>query len=163
MSRYFKTQRSTETGLKLCSLYEKAKQAETSLLEFRKKHGIDGVAGRLFSPFGDIQRVKFLDDTQIDLSAWEKSPYKGCYVPRPDTANGSLILDEIKAIKKFDRTELDLVIGFKSFMCNAGFIFTNGTYILFTAYESFDIDLPYDCIEISEADYRELSSDTTSK
>jgi hypothetical protein len=154
MERYFKTSRQSETGKKLKQIFDKAENFDKKVEELKEKYGFKGIVYNIFFYKG-ISAV--LLDEEVDKTIWRK--VKG-------VKDGYWIRERgAKAIKQdFDnwkelsiyRQDLDEIIGGGDPFCQAGFDMSNPDYYLFNIDEDWEYDVPEDCEEISNLEYKKL-------
>ena len=158
-SIYFKTDRASETGVKMQNLIDKGKTIQEEILKYVKELGGTEYylrSGRSVFHTGIIG-VEFKD--QPDMKIWKKFPdYIKYYKPRLSSKIGKEIDKKLQSFERIEKEDINEVIGLSDFVRFCGF--GNGSETFgFQTDSEWNHTMPEDCIEITFTEYKKLFSD----
>ena len=160
MERYYKTSRSSETGLKIKTLLDRADKFDEQVEVLRKKYGFGSIWRSNFY-FKDLSAVEFKEEP--DVANWKRIGSNG-YYPRARGKNKDILRDFTQLNNlKIRRDELDLIIGNEDIFTRAGFDFTIPHIYVFIVDSSWKCRIPTDCEEITNVEYSKLISSNNVK
>lgn len=158
MERYYKTNRDSETGLKLKAILDKADKFNKHVEKLRKKYGFTETWHSTFF-YKDLSAVTF--EKEPDMTIWKrmKDVHSNSYYPRTKCKDKSVLAD-FKELSKLSirRDELDEIVGNNDVFCQAGFNFNASGIYIFIVENDWGCDIPKDCQEISNIEYEQLTS-----
>lgn len=157
MEKYYKTNRCSETGLKIKALLDKADEFSKQVEVLRKKYGFGKTWTSSFY-YRSLDIVEFIEEP--DMTNWKriKDVHNG-YYPRARCKNKEILQDFTDINKnKIRRDELDSIIGNEGVFTHAGFDFTIPDIYVFIVESGWKCKIPKDCEEISNIEYSKLIS-----
>lgn len=157
MDRYYKTSRSSATGLEIQALLSKADEFNKQVEVLRKKYGFGKVWTSSFYYRG-LDVVEFKEEP--DMANWKKiKDVHNGYYPRARGKNKEILRDFTELNKNaIRRDELDSIIGNNGFCNQAGFDFSIPDIYVFIIESDWECKIPKDCEEISNIEYNKLIS-----
>lgn len=155
MERYNKTSRSSETGLKIKTLLDRADKFDEQVEVLRKKYGFGSIWRSNFY-FKDLSAVEFKEEP--DVANWKRIGSNG-YYPRARGKNKDILRDftNLRSLN-IRRDELGSIIGNEDIFTQAGFDFTIPDIYVFIVDSSWKCQIPTDCEEITNVEYSQLMS-----
>lgn len=155
MERYYKTSRSSETGLKIKALLDKADRFDEQVEVLRKKYGFESIWRSNFY-CKDLSAVEFKEEP--DMANWKRIGSNG-YYPRARGKNKDILRDftNLRSLN-IRRDELGSIIGNEDIFTQAGFDFTIPDIYVFIVNSSWKCQIPTDCEEITNVEYSQLMS-----
>ena len=160
MERYYKTGRSSETGLKIKAILDRADEFDKQVEVLRKKYGFGSIWRSNFY-FKDLSAVEFKEEP--DVANWKRIGSNG-YYPRARGKNKDILRD-FTSLRSLNirRDELDSIIGNEDIFTQAGFDFTIPDIYVFIVDNSWECQIPTDCEEITNVEYNKLISSNNVK
>lgn len=157
MERYYKTIRSSKTGLKIKTLLDKADEFDKQVEVLRKKYGFGKTWTSSFY-YRSLDIVEFKEEP--DMANWKKmKDVSNGYYPRARGKNKEILQDFIDLNKNtIRRDELDTIIGNEGVFTQAGFDFTIPDIYVFIVESNWKCKFPKDCEEITNVEYNKLIS-----
>lgn len=159
---YYKTLRQSETGIKFQKIESRMKECTDAISLLSDKYGFKRWRHSCFYAWGGISAVLFnMNDNELQQnpnpSFWKEVP--GGYLPKRNTKEGKKACEEFDNLPKIESHEINSVVGYKpDFKFNhIGFSFNNILYYLFSTDNNTPFECPYDCVEITFSEYKELS------
>lgn len=151
--RYFKTSRNSETGLKVKAVLDRKEEIKANIELLKEKYGFNQHYCYDNELIG-ISVVSF--DSEPDVKLWKNQTaiYKG-YTPRLSNKQGKAIQSDFRDAGVVCRHLLDEIIGNKS-ISQCGFNFSIPDIYVFIIGENWKVEIPNDCVEISNMEYMEL-------
>lgn len=157
MERYYKTNRSSDTGLKIQALLSKANEFDKQVDILRKKYGFNKYWTNSFN-YKSLDAVEFKEEP--DMANWKKikNVHNG-YYPRARGKNKEILHDFTELnMSAIIRSEFDFIIGNEDFSNQAGFDFSITDLYVFIIESDWECKIPKDCDEISNIEYNKLIS-----
>lgn len=157
MERYYKTSRSSETGLKIKALLDKADEFNKQVEVLRNKYGFGKTWTSSFY-YRSLNIVEFQEEP--DMANWKRiKDVSNGYYPRARGKNKEILQDFTDLNKgRIRRDELDTIIGNEGVFTHAGFDFTIPDIYVFIVESNWKCKFPSDCEEISNVEYSKLTS-----
>ena len=157
MERYYKISRSSETGLKIKALLDKADEFNKQVEVLRKKYGFGKTWTSSFY-YRSLDIVEFQEEP--DMANWRRiKDVSNGYYPRARGKNKEILQDFTDLNKgRIRRDELDTIIGNEGVFTQAGFDFTIPDIYVFIVESNWKCKSPGDCEEISNVEYSKLTS-----
>ena len=155
MEKYYKTSRSSETGLKVKAILDRADEFDKQVEVLRKKYGFGSIWRSNFY-FKDLSAVEFKEEP--DVANWKRIGSNG-YYPRARGKNKDILRDftNLRSLN-IRRDELDSIIGNEDIFTQAGFDFAIPDIYVFIVNSSWKYQIPTDCEEITNVEYSQLMS-----
>ncbi|CAI9673151.1 hypothetical protein [Elizabethkingia anophelis] len=157
MSIYFKTLKTSETGIKAQDLVDRAREIVTNIKLFCKEIG----ATEIYVTSGysclntGIIAVQF--ETEPDMKHWKNmKDCEGFYAPRLTSKSGKEIHHKMESFDTILRHDIDEIIGIKEPFRHCGFSITYGDFFGFIIDENWNHTMPSDCKEITYSEYKKL-------
>lgn len=154
---FYITKQETETGKQFTKLLAKAEIAINCQKSISTKYGFKAYRGAFISIWGGLSSC--LDfDKQLDKSVWGKGVEKGEFFPKKSSKLGKEILKEIAAMPCVTISDLNHCIGYHEGppFRRIGFSFNNDGVYGFTVGREWMVEIPDDCIEVTETEYHNL-------
>lgn len=157
MERYYKTIRSSKTGLKVKALLDKADEFDKKVEVLRKKYGFSRIWYSSFY-YKSLDIVEFKEEP--DMANWKKmKDVSNGYYPRTRGKNKEILRDFTDLNEnQIRRDALDKIIGNKDIFTQAGFDFTIPNIYVFIVESDWKCKMPKDCEEITNVEYNKLIS-----
>lgn len=157
MERYYKTSRSSETGLKVKALLDRADKFDEQVEVLRKKYGFGKIWTSSFY-YKSLDIVEFTEEP--DAVNWKRiRDVSNGFFPRARGKNKEILQDFADLNKgRIRRNELDTIIGNGNVFAQAGFDFTIPDIYVFIVDSSWKCQIPTDCEEITNVEYSQLMS-----
>lgn len=157
MSRYFKTNRDSVSGLRIKEIIEHKKINEAKIEILKDKYGFTQHY-ILDNYLSGIDVVTF--DNEPDMKVWKKcKEVENGYSPRLSSMEGKLIKKEFNSVEKIDSDVFNEIVGVTGFVQYTGFNFTIPNIYVLIIGDDWRCDIPSDFTEISNIEYRKLSKD----
>lgn len=154
---YYITKRDSETGKKFQVLLDEMKNVRAKAFDVAKRFGTEKIVPESFCIAGGI--YAFVEPAIIDkkvLVLAKKSPYPNTYTPNGRTKEGKELLKELRALPTIEYKKLNAIVNYKDNWSNIGYNLNNDEYFGFTIKEEWQVNVPYDCEEVTTTRYREL-------
>lgn len=156
MERYYKTNRDSNTGLKIKAILDRADKFDEQLKILREKYGF-GKIWTLSCYYKSLDAVEFKEEP--DMTVWKVvKDLCNAYYPRKRSKNKD-VLNDFKDLEKLQirRDELDEIIGNDNFFNQAGFYLTSPEVYIFIVESDWKCNIPKDCKEITNIEYAKLT------
>lgn len=156
MKRYYKTKISSDTGLKIKSILDRADAFDERVEELRKKYNFGVTWGSTFY-FKSVKAVHY--ENEPDMKDWKKiRELNNAYYPRARCKDKELKkdFDDLRSLR-IQRYDLDEAIGNKNYMYMAGFVFDIPGIYIFMMDGDCGYNIPEDCEEITNIEYMKLT------
>lgn len=151
---FYKTKRTSETGLKLASMVKKMDHCQSVQQSLGKVFGFSKFRGKAFVAFGGIGCVFF--DKTPDLKTWRKT--QDGYMPRKKGKLGKKIAKTFEELPTVSAKELNACVGLETgpeFKV-IGLTFSNPDYFLFAIGADWLYGAPEDCEELTKSEFEKL-------
>lgn len=157
---YYRTKRTSETGLKFCSLIEKIRVQEEQIKNLSEKYGFTKYL-RSRTCFSGLSSVTFetKDSLNIPDSKYWKRLKWGYYIPKVNTKKGKEIAKDFNSVITITSKEVNSIVGYEldNPWGHIGLAFKQDTdYIGFETTNEIDFTPPADCEEITYTEYKKL-------
>lgn len=154
---FYKTKKSSSTGLKVEKLIKKGKKIEQEIESYLAELGAERkyvMKSRAIFGTG-ICAVSFT--TPPDEKVWKKFPkFEGYYSPKLSSSIGKDISKRIQSFEIIEREDLNKIIGYDSFLSHCGFGVGNKFFFGFETDSDWKHQMPSDCVEITFTEYQKL-------
>lgn len=154
---YFITKRTSETGKKFAEVEAKAKQSHQDIVKLGEELGFDEWRewNNVFR--GNIAEIIF--KIPPDERVYKK--VDSGWMPRLNTKKGKEIQAKIDAVTKVHRSEVNNCIGFQGRWKTIGWVWSDKEYYGFSVDETWKVEIPSDCEEVTASRYKALSEKET--
>lgn len=158
MERYYKTNRDSNTGLKIKAILDRAGKFDEQLKILREKYGF-GKIWTLSDYYKSVDAVEFKEEP--DMTIWKKIEgicNDNAYYPSIYSTNKDVLNDfnDLKKLK-IGRYKLDEIIGNDNYFNQAGFYFDSPGIYIFIVESDWKCNIPQDCKEITNIEYEKLT------
>lgn len=159
MDIYYKIKKDSPIGEKFSELLKRSDFCFDATLKFLEKYGFDAFRQGYDTYEGGITSccnpIK-----PVDTKVWKPSGHgKDEYMPKLNTKIGKAIMEEINNLPTVGKNELNDIVGFKGNKLNTqsiGFYQSPQEYYGIIINDSWDIDMPIDCEEITVSEFINL-------
>ena len=152
-SIYYKTLKTSETGMKFAEVMAKSKELSGQIRKFCEEHDIISYQKPTYKMVGGLERVEFRNGVIPDPNVWRKNG--GFWSPRRNTKAGKAMAAILDALPELDVHELNMCIGFNgSPFRHIGLRKGSDTHQFFSVGAGWeDLVIPSDCVEITHSEY----------
>lgn len=155
-SIYYKTLRTSDTGIKFSVIETRANECREACKTIANELGITGWRSGFWSVFGGISSCIFPDNIIPDGKVWKKNK-DGEYMPKANSKVGKELIKRFKELPRVTIQELNSCIGFnEAMLCTIGFSCINDQYVGFVIGEDWGITVPSDCEEVTITEFKTL-------
>lgn len=157
MERYYKTNRISDTGLKIKAILDSADEFDKQVKVLRRKYGFGKTWTSSFY-YRSLDIVEFREEP--DMANWKRiKDVSNGYYPRVRGKNKEILQDFTDLNKRrIRRDELDSIIGNEGVFTHAGFDFSILDIYVFIVESDWKCKVPKDCEEITNVEYNKLIS-----
>lgn len=153
---YYKTEKTSNTGLKLQHLLFKAEEAKKEIDKFLEDINAKSeflTSDRYVFNTG-VEAVQF--EVHPDMTYWKQMPgYHRFYTPRLSNKEGKAIGKRMASLPFVETSEVNDVIGLRGFLRTCGW-HLGTSFFGFAVQSDWNHTIPVDCIEITGSEYENL-------
>lgn len=155
-SIYFKTLRTSETGLKFQEIEKREEECRNAVIALSDELGFESWRPVYWSAYGGVSACIFPDGVTPDLKIWKKVNGDE-YMPRLNCKDGKELNKKFEALPRVSIDELNMCIGFGGAPFKTiGFASNNETHIGFIVGANWGCKIPNDCTEVTYTEYQTL-------
>lgn len=155
-SIYFKTLRTSETGLKFQEVEKREVECRNAVIALGDELGFNSWRPGYWAAYGGVSACIFPDGVTPDPKVWKKVNGDE-YMPRLNCKEGKQLDKKFASLPRVERDELNMCIGYDGapFKC-IGFAPNNDAYFGFTVGDNWGCKIPFDCTEVTYTEYKSL-------
>lgn len=157
---YYQVPKSSPTGQLLTALQERMYAANEEALKLVQSLGAETFRPRSLSIAGGVSSIIFPEGKpdKSELKHWKRGALKGEYMPNERTKKGKELAAKIDKLPHVWRHELNSIVGYKHRWNVCGIQWNKDKdYYLISMMENWEYQIPSDCIELTQSEFKELS------
>ncbi len=157
---YYQVPKSSPTGEQLTALQERMQAANDAAMALITSIGAETFRYGQMTIAGGVSSIIFPagKPEKSELKHWKRGALKGEYMPSERTKLGKELIAKIETLPRVHRHELNSIVGYKHRWNVCGIQWNKDKdYYLISMMENWEYQIPSDCIELTQSEYKELS------